>query len=182
MPSPTPRYRQLPVKLTEKERMARAMSAAELQSDYNEIEERKKETTRSLGQQLKDLRKDIEKLQRAVRTGSEHQDVQIETRRNEDRRTIETVRLDTGEIIDSRPMTVEERQGKLFGIDGGKAEKKPKKGEDGAKASKGKGAAAGDGKADEGAKKPARKRRKAASSSKGSKDSTTTDDTTPPSA
>lgn len=121
MPSITPHYRQLPVQLTNDERMARAMTAAQLQAEYGEVESRKKDTTRELGQRLKALRTDVEKALIAARTGKETQSVQIEDRRNEERRTIETVRLDTGEVIDSRPMTIEERQGKLFGIEGGKA-------------------------------------------------------------
>lgn len=120
-PSQTPKYRSLPVQLTETERMARAMSAAESQSEYCEVEARKKDATSTLGRKLKDIRANIEKLQEAVRTSTEHQQVQIETKRNEERRTIETVRLDTGEVVDTRPMTLEERQGKLFGIPGGKA-------------------------------------------------------------
>jgi len=106
----TPNYRKLPVKLTEKERMARAMTAAEKQSKYSLVEEQKKASSSELGRKLKDLRREIEDLQDAVRTGSEQQNVQIVHRRNESRCTIETVRLDTAEVIESRPMTIEERQ------------------------------------------------------------------------
>lgn len=126
----TPNYRTLPVKLTPDEVRVRATQAAEKQEEYCDVERRKKDLTRDLGQQLKTKRSEIETLLRAVRTGKEDQLVQVTTRRNEDRRTIETLRMDTGEIIDSRAMTVEERQGKLFGIDGGKA----KKGKDDAEA------------------------------------------------
>ncbi len=116
-----PSYRSLPVKLTEAERMARFTTAAEKEAAYRAFEDQKKATTRDLGQQMKALRVEIKDLLTAGREGSENQQVQIDHRRNEERRTIETVRLDTKEIIDSRPMTVEERQGKLFSIDGGKA-------------------------------------------------------------
>ena len=121
-PSQAPKYRTLPVDLTDTERMARAMRAAEKQAEFSEIEERKKSTASELGAQVKQLRADIEDLQLAVRTGRENQKVQIETRRNESRRTIETLRLDTFEIIDSRPMTVEERQGSLFVVEGGRSD------------------------------------------------------------
>lgn len=125
--SAKPQYRQLPVQLTQEERMARAMTAAEKQGRYGEVEEHKKSVSSECGRELKELRSEIEDLQRAVRTGTERQDVQIETRRNEERRTVETVRLDTAEIVDTRPMTIEERQGKLFGIDGGKKDSKAAK-------------------------------------------------------
>ncbi len=108
-----PQFRQLPVKLTDEERMTRATTAAEKQREIGQIETQKKEVSSELGRKLKDLRKEIETIQRAVLTGSEHQKVQVEERRNEERRTIETVRLDTVEVIDTRPMTFEERQGKL---------------------------------------------------------------------
>lgn len=120
IPSQKPEYRKLPVTLTEEERLARGMRAAELGAEYAEVEEAKKAAARDLGQKLKTLRAEMDELHEAVRTGREQQDVQVDHHRNEERKSIETIRLDTGEIIDSRPMTVEERQGSLFAIPGGR--------------------------------------------------------------
>lgn len=117
-----PRYERLSVKLTDEERMTRALKAAELSAKYDETEDKKKDVTATLAAEMKTLREEMAGLQRAVRSGTEVQPVQVEERRNEARRTIELYRLDTEELVHSRPMTVEERQGKLFAIEGGRVE------------------------------------------------------------
>lgn len=129
-----PEYRQLPVKLTEEERLARATKAGELSKKYRETESQKKATTSALGAQLKELRAEMEISLDASRTGIETQLVQVEKRRNEQRCTIELVRLDTKEVVETRSMTVEERQGKLALIEGGKTDAKVEAGPFGKKA------------------------------------------------
>lgn len=59
---------------------------------------------------------DINSLAREIRTKQERRDVEVETRRNEDNLTIEVYRSDSGELIEARPMTADEKQRKLFAI------------------------------------------------------------------
>jgi hypothetical protein len=121
MATSKPTYKQLPVQLTEAEKLERASKAAGISKKYCEVEAVKKERTSELGRELKTLRAEKEQLLEAVRTGIEIQHVEIEERRNDTAATIDTYRLDTGEKIFSRPQTPDERQGKLFGLPGGKA-------------------------------------------------------------
>lgn len=98
MASIKPEYRQLPVKLTDEERLVRASEAALCMEKYTETEEKKKAQTKQLGDEMKEVRTKMETRQRAVRTGLEIQPVQVETVRNEGAMTVELVRIDTGEI------------------------------------------------------------------------------------
>jgi hypothetical protein len=109
-----PYFRSLPVKLTEDERLARAKDAAAKVAEYAAIETQKKALTSELTAKMKELRSETETLSQAVSSGIEYQPVEVVQHRNEERSLIETVRLDTSEIIDSRPMTVAERQAELF--------------------------------------------------------------------
>lgn len=71
--------------------------------------------------QLKDLRKQQTTLLGTIKTKIETRSVECEERLNEDRQEIEVVRLDTGKVVDewTRPMTAEERQLDLEGVDAG---------------------------------------------------------------
>lgn len=109
-----PHYRTLPVKLTEDERLARAKDAAAKVAEYAAIESQKKALTSELTAKMKELRSETQILSRAVQSGIEHQPVEVVERRNEDRYTIELVRMDTMEVVESRAMTPAERQAELF--------------------------------------------------------------------
>lgn len=110
-------FRRLPVKLTEEDRLARAKDAAAKSAEYRELEADKKAATRDYSDRMKTLRVEWDALSDSVRTGIEHQPVEIVERRNEERGLIETVRVDTYEVIESRAMTVTERQVEMFGAD-----------------------------------------------------------------
>lgn len=58
----------------------------------------------------------IHELSRNVSSKTELRAVECDIRRNEEARLIETIRLDSGEQVDSRPMTPAERQTKLFDV------------------------------------------------------------------
>jgi hypothetical protein len=64
------------------------------------------------------LREAARTLSHAVATGSEMRLVDVEEKRYRDRSVVEVVRLDTGEVFVSRPMTPAERQGELFAVEG----------------------------------------------------------------
>jgi len=57
---------------------------------------------------------DASRLSRTRRDGYEFRDVECFERRNDEALTIETVRADLGEVIETRPLTKSERQGALF--------------------------------------------------------------------
>ncbi|MEZ4395054.1 MAG: hypothetical protein R3A48_28585 [Polyangiales bacterium] len=111
----------LTCKLTNEERDARAHESTVLVKDYKAIEDRKSLTAKTLGAELKELRAKMEEASRAARDGHEEREVEVETRVNVMDYTIETWRLDTGELVRVRAMTDEERtrhrQQRLRGLD-----------------------------------------------------------------
>ena len=60
--------------------------------------------------QIKRLRAQVGELLRAVREAAEYRPVDCVERRNEGEANVEVVRVDTGEIVRSRPFTQDERQ------------------------------------------------------------------------
>lgn len=104
--------RWLPVTLTENEILERSKALAETLQTKRRVENEKANEMRNYGEQLKDLAGEIAKLGQVVATGEESRSVNCEQRHNEGR--IEVVRLDTGEVIESREASGDELQNDLF--------------------------------------------------------------------
>jgi hypothetical protein len=98
----------LTVTLTDDERNERARLAASLLGQYGDLEERKRETAKELGEELKALREQMDAAAEASRTGIEAREVEIHHTPNNERFTVETYREDTGELVRARPMTEDE--------------------------------------------------------------------------
>lgn len=56
-------------------------------------------------------------LSRTMREGFEFREVECEEVRNERLFQVDTIRCDTGEVLESRPFTAKERQGDLFPVE-----------------------------------------------------------------
>lgn len=111
--------RYLVVKLDEEQVALRsaklAQTVGDLVSKRNELDALKdvtKTQVKTIEGEIAVFDEEIDRLARAVRDRSEMQMVACETRRNDlaNPPLIETYRTDTGERIDFRPQTVEERQ------------------------------------------------------------------------
>lgn len=100
----------LPVKLTDEERLAKGRQQAQVMQEYNEIELRKKELTSDLSAQMKAKRKELSKLAEQVRSGLEIRPVDCMLVPAFEVNAVHTVRTDTHETIDRRPMTPQERE------------------------------------------------------------------------
>ncbi len=116
-------YRQLRCVMTDAEMSLKASELAKQLGIKADIEAAKKAAAESAKSQLSLVDGQIGILAYDVRTKAESRPVQIEDRRNDADMMIETYRLDTGERIDARPMTIDERQPKLFDVGGGKAKR-----------------------------------------------------------
>lgn len=105
----------LPCELTEAERLLRGSELARAQRELGKIESRKKSAVADYKAQAEAIELRIALLARVVDEGVENRPV--ECRLDEDRNaaTMKTVRVDTGEVVLSRPMTEAERQSRLFG-------------------------------------------------------------------
>lgn len=100
----------LPVKLTREER---AQASMRLSQAVDEIDETKRQLD-TIKREFKDkdekLQSEVRHLARKVRTGVEDRAVECEERANWANVTMELFRMDTGEMVNFRPMSREERQ------------------------------------------------------------------------
>jgi hypothetical protein len=93
---------------TKKEELARLLDERDaLQSSFDLLKSKHKASVAEFDSAIKTMRD-------SVRTNSEDRPIECEERHDERRGQIDIVRTDTLETIESRPMTVEERQGTLF--------------------------------------------------------------------
>lgn len=97
-----------------------AERASQVDANFAEIEEAEHELdaharrVKSSKAKIESLIEANRELARVRREGYEYRDVPCEERRNDRVGCMDTVRLDTGETIDSRALTATERQGDLF--------------------------------------------------------------------
>lgn len=103
-------FRRLPVKLTPGELQARGKTLADEIESYKRTEGAKKASAEDFGGRLKNTRARIDDLSRVVASGEERRDVECHFVRFEESFEIAWVREDTGEQVERRPMTVDERQ------------------------------------------------------------------------
>lgn len=108
--------RNLTVVLTAEEAAQRSYQMAHAIEEIDSIEYEAKLKATKAKNKIKDLRKDVVKLGRAVLTGTEPRMIECTWNRDEDRQVMELYRTDTGTMVDSRAMTEPERQRKLFPV------------------------------------------------------------------
>ncbi|MEN6533817.1 MAG: hypothetical protein ABFD89_09160 [Bryobacteraceae bacterium] len=78
------------------------------------LEKKKSELAKSLGGEIEGKQSRIDKIAECIRSGYEWRDVEIEVRLDSpENGKAEIVRLDTGEVYKTRPMTPDELQLKL---------------------------------------------------------------------
>ncbi len=95
--------------LTAKERLARGADMGRAIHDWESTNEEKKTVTKDLGDRIKEHEANMKRLSRIVRTGKEEREVEVEWRPFAESETMRLIRLDTGEEVQSRPMTREEK-------------------------------------------------------------------------
>lgn len=105
---------ELPVKLTLDETKLRSEALGKAIQEHADIEAEKDASNKRFKERLESLDLDISRLGRICREGRELRHVPVTDHKDYDRGTVETVRLDTGEVVGSRPMNEDERQAGLF--------------------------------------------------------------------
>lgn len=103
-----PVTRQLPCKLTEEEITARGCHLAEVEREIEKKEDEKQRHAKALGDEIKEMRSRTRLIAQEISTRTTYRDVEITEQKVGVH--METVRLDTGEVIETRPLTAEERQ------------------------------------------------------------------------
>jgi hypothetical protein len=104
----------LTVKLTPEEQHQRAQASGHLFAKRDNFETKLKNWVSQQKAHLKEMDRELRALNAALRDGSEEQDVKCERRYNYTTRLVTEVRLDTGEVLSSRPMNGAESQKELF--------------------------------------------------------------------
>ena len=100
--------------LTLEEKRQRGESLAQKRQEWDSVESAKKAAVQHAKAEQDRIDSEADRLAEAIRTGHEHRDVEVIDRKNLDTRTMDTVRCDTGEVIESRLLTGAERQVAIF--------------------------------------------------------------------
>jgi len=116
--------RNLPVELTKDEVRMRGESLARKHAEWDAVESARKAAMTHAKSEEEKLEAEMKLLAEAIRTGKEYRDVEVREMRNDMALSMDTVRQDTGEVIEQRPLGPEELQAKLFDVTGKKPEKK----------------------------------------------------------
>jgi hypothetical protein len=106
--------RDLPVKLTEAEKIQRGEELGRTLDEIERITVGKKAAQHAADTKLKELEVVVNRLGQVLRDGEERRPVEVKELLNFVRGIAETTRMDTWEIVESRPMTAVEMQGQLF--------------------------------------------------------------------
>jgi hypothetical protein len=106
--------RTLPVRLTEDEITQRGRAIAKFVKDQTEIEEAKKTAMSGFKEKLDVCAESIGKLSRSITTGEEDREVECHWNKDFGRRVADLIRNDTGEVVETRPLSADEMQEKLF--------------------------------------------------------------------
>lgn len=107
----------LPVKLTESEVAVRADELAERVKAFADEKEGAKEMAAAAKERLATIEGEVRRLASVVRNKTEHRPVECREIRNEERRTMDLVRVDTGETVRYRAMTMHELTRPLFPVE-----------------------------------------------------------------
>ena len=104
----------LPVILTEQELIIKGNELSIQVEELADIESRKKSAMSGFKDEIESSELAISRLAKIVREKKEYREVEVTERRNEERMTMDTVRLDTGEVVSYRELQGHERNLKLF--------------------------------------------------------------------
>jgi uncharacterized phage infection (PIP) family protein YhgE len=103
----------LPVELTNEQIKERGEALAKVTKELDDTSAEAKQSAAGYREQLGGLHAEATRLAHVIESGVEDQDVEVKTEKDYDRGTIETVRIDTGEVLLTEQMTEEERQQQL---------------------------------------------------------------------
>ena len=108
---------ELPVKLNEVQLAARARVLAKMalraigvEGEIDEAREEARGRIKVLKEDLAGIRTEVRDLARAIRRGEEPGEIRVEARVTDDNSKVDVVRLDTGEVVETRALTEEDRQ------------------------------------------------------------------------
>jgi len=111
----------LPCELTDDEWVARSRDLASLEAILADAEAAEVEAAdeykarkKRLAAETQTKRANVARLAQIVRTRSEERNVEVKTETDFEASRVQTVRVDTGEVVSTRPMTETDRQREMF--------------------------------------------------------------------
>jgi len=122
--------RNLPVQLSKDEIRLRGEELARKHAEYDDVESARKASQQESKGKLERIEAESRELANTIRTGREYREIEVREVKNVDNLSMDLVRVDTGEIIESRPLRADELQVGLFDLNRTR-EKVRKKGGDG---------------------------------------------------
>lgn len=102
--------RWLPVELSDAKILERSREMGQLLEQKRKIEREKAQIVKDFSDQIKDISGEIAKLTTIVNTGQEEQQVTCVREYDHNNKEVREVRIDTGEILTTRPLQVDESQ------------------------------------------------------------------------
>ena len=111
-------FKLLPVSLDKAEVESRALKLAETCAKRTEVEGARKKAMGDFNQKIKAANEEIERLVESIQNGFQEEDVECDFRKNTESGMMETVRLDTMEVIDTRPLEGNELNENMFDGEG----------------------------------------------------------------
>jgi hypothetical protein len=94
----------LPVRLDEVTLKERALELAGKIEEHDRLEKDRKEQAKAMKEEVDAAGNEVRRLAGIVKTGEEPREVEVRWDPNHAERTMELLRLDTGELVRSRPM------------------------------------------------------------------------------
>lgn len=106
---------QLPVLLSAADIADRQVKLAKAQKKLDGLKDERKAANKEFNVDIRELGSEMSVLARAALDGIEDREVKVEVRHFDKTNTVETVRLDTNEVVTSRAQTDAEMQHDMFG-------------------------------------------------------------------
>jgi len=111
--TPTRTKRALRCNLKDEERLELGQRLAREQQNLAQTEDRKAEVASTIKAEIEAHRATINALSRTLNNGYDYRDVDCDIILNFESNAVMLVRVDTGEVVESRAMSAEERQREL---------------------------------------------------------------------
>lgn len=106
--------KKLPVRLSDDEVIERGKQLVENIRKTGKAESEREAENKKRKAEIEALELITSKLVDIVEKGEEDRDVECELKKDFERGVVTVVRLDTGEVVETRPMTPDERQEEMF--------------------------------------------------------------------
>ena len=107
----------LPVKLSEQELIIKGNELSCYVQELDEVETQKKTANSGFKDEIDKISEKISSLAKIVREKKEYREVETEEVKNMERMTMDTIRLDTGEVVSYRELKGHERNLGLFPVE-----------------------------------------------------------------